>query len=106
MMIAYFNIKKYPFKQEIKPLDMFPSTIFKETEARLNHIKNHRGIMRLTGEPGSGKTSVLRKWVDSLSPQSFQHCYTPHTTVSKVDLYRQINTMLNLPPKTRKADLF
>ena len=106
MIEAYFGFKQFPFNQEIKTKDLFSTFDSREAEARLSYLKQHRGIMRLTGEPGSGKTSILRKWVDTLNPQSFLHCYTPHTTVSKTDLYRQINSLLNLPPKMRKSDLF
>lgn len=106
MIEAHFGLKSLPFTQEIKTSELIPTFDIKEAEARLTYLKQHRGIMRLTGEPGSGKTSILRKWVDGLNPQSYLYCYTPHATVSKTDLYRQINHLLNLPPKMRKADLF
>ncbi|HLE01154.1 MAG TPA: hypothetical protein VJB59_12900 [Bdellovibrionota bacterium] len=32
--------------------------------------------------------------------------YTPHATVSKIELYRQINGLLNLPNRLHKSDLF
>lgn len=106
MMEAYFGLKRLPFGKEIKSQDLISSFDMREAEARLNHVKQYRGIMCLTGEPGSGKTSIVRKWVEDLNPQSFLHCYTPHVTVSRSELYRQINALLNLPLKVRKSDLF
>jgi type II secretory pathway predicted ATPase ExeA len=105
-MQSYFGLNKIPFGKDIKPFDLIQTYDLREAMARLNHIKQHRGIMALTGEPGSGKTTLLRKWVDELNPQSFLHCYTPHTTVSRADMYRQINSLLNLPLKSKKSDLF
>jgi type II secretory pathway predicted ATPase ExeA len=105
-MEAYFGLKRMPFGKEIKSADLIACYDLKEAEARLNHIKQYRGIMCLTGEPGSGKTSIVRKWVEDLNPQSYLHCYTPHVTVSRAELYRQTNALLNLPPKIRKSDLF
>jgi type II secretory pathway predicted ATPase ExeA len=106
MIEAYYGLKKPPFTKEIRSENMMETYDTREALARLSHIRQHRGLFCLTGEPGSGKTSVLRKFVDTLNPQTFHHCYTPHTTVSRTDFYRQLNTLLNLPPRMRKSDLF
>lgn len=106
MIEAYFGFKKPPFTKELKPESLMDTYDTREATARLNHIRQHRGLFLLTGEPGSGKTSVLRRFVDSLNPQTHLHCYTPHATVSKTDFYRQLNTLLKLPPRIRKCDLF
>ncbi len=105
-MLGFFGLKQMPFSQEIRTHDLISTFDAKEAESRLNYLKVHRGIMRLTGEPGSGKTTVLRRWVESLNLQSFTCCYTPQSAVSKTDLYRQLNTMMRLPSKVRKIDLF
>jgi type II secretory pathway predicted ATPase ExeA len=106
MIQAYFGLKKAPFPKEIKTGSMFESFDIKESFARLQFLKQNRGIFCLTGEPGSGKTSVLRRFVESLNTQTHQHAYTPHATVSKIELYRQLNGLLNLPNRMSKADLF
>lgn len=106
MMEAYFGLKRPPFSKEIKSSELLTFFDSKEAFARLNHVKQYRGIMTLTGEPGSGKTSVVRKWVEDLNPQSYLHCYTPHVTVSRNELYRQINSLLKLPRLLRKPELF
>jgi general secretion pathway protein A len=106
MIQAYYGLKRQPFPKEIKTDAMFESFDLKETHARLSILKQNRGIFCLTGEPGAGKTSVLRRFVDNLNPQTHHHCYTPHATVNRGDLYRQLNQLLKLPPRIRKSDLF
>ncbi len=106
MIQAYFGFKRQPFIKEIKTEQMFQSFDSKEAGTRLQLLKQNRGIFCLTGEPGAGKTSVLRKFVSELNPQTHLHCYTPHATVKRGDFYRQINQLLKLPPKIRKSDLF
>jgi general secretion pathway protein A len=106
MIEAYFGFRKPPFPKELKVDQMIEAYDCREAASRLAYIKQHRGILMLTGEPGSGKTSVLRKFVDGLNPQTHLHCYTPHATVSRGELYRQLNGLLKLPPKLRKSDLF
>ncbi len=106
MIQAYFGFKRQPFVKELKTEQMFQSFDLKEASARLQILKQNRGLFCLTGEPGAGKTSALRKFVDELNPQTHVHCYTPHSTVNRNDLYRQLNQLLKLPPRIRKSDLF
>lgn len=106
MIEVYFGFKKPPFSKEIRTEFLMDTYDAREAQARLSHLRQHRGIFCLTGEPGSGKTSVLRKFVDSLNPQTHVHAYTPHTSVSRGDFYRQLNQLLGLPLKLRKCDLF
>jgi len=106
MMTTYFGLKRQPFIKEIKTDQMLETFDMREAFARLSYVRQNRGIMLLTGEPGAGKTSMLRKFVDSLNPQTHQHCYTPHATVSRSEMYRQLNLLLKLPMKIRKTELF
>jgi type II secretory pathway predicted ATPase ExeA len=106
MIEIYFGFKKPPFGQEIATSQLMETYDGREAAARLSHVRSHRGLFCLTGEPGSGKTSVLRKFVDGLNPQTHIHAYTPHASVSRNDFYRQINQLLGLPLKVRKCDLF
>jgi len=106
MMTAYYGLKKVPFCKEIRTDQMFETFDTREAFTRLSYVRQNRGVMLLTGEPGAGKTSLLRKFVDSLSPQTHQHCYTPHVTISRSELYRQLSMILHLPPKMRKTEAY
>lgn len=106
MIEAYFGFKRLPFAKEIKPDQLFESYDTREAKARLNYIRQHRGIFLLTGEPGSGKTSLLRHFVSTLNSQTHNYYYTPHATVSRAELYRQINSLLRLAPRIHKSLLF
>ena len=105
-MIAYFGLKRMPFEKDIKPEQMCETYDTKEALSRLSYIRQYRGIMLLSGEPGAGKTAVLRKFTASLNPQNYVHHYTPHATVSRTELYRQLNHMLNLQNRIFKSSLF
>jgi type II secretory pathway predicted ATPase ExeA len=106
MIEGYYGFKKLPFPKDIKTDHLFESLDIKEAGARLAYLKQYRGVFCLTGEPGSGKTSMLRRFVDSLPPSQYLHCYTPHVTISRSEVYRQLNQMLRLPHKSKKSDLF
>jgi general secretion pathway protein A len=105
-MIAEFGLNRMPFDKSIRVQDFYSSYDAAEIEVRLEYIKQYRGILLLTGEPGSGKTAMLRKFVYNLNPGSYEHCYSPHVTISRSELYRQLNSLLKLPPKGSKSALF
>lgn len=105
-MLAEFGLKRVPFDKSIRVQDLYASYDVGEVGARLEYIKQYRGIFLLTGEPGSGKTAMLRKLVHHLNPASYEHCYSPHATISRTELYRQLNSLLKLPPKGSKSALF
>jgi general secretion pathway protein A len=106
MITAYFGLKRIPFVKEIRTDQMLETFDTREAFARLSYVRQNRGILLLTGEPGAGKTSVLRKFVDSLNPQTHVHCYTPHASISRTELYRQLNLLLRLPARLSKTELF
>jgi len=105
-MLAEFGLKKMPFDKTISESDLMETYDMKEALARFEHLKRCRGIMLLTGDPGTGKTCILRRMVKNLNPQNYHHCYTPHATISRTELYRQLSILFNLPPRFFKTSLY
>lgn len=103
---AFYSLTGTPFLKSIKTKDLFESESTRELHCRLEYMSNHCGLMMLTGEPGTGKTTALRKFADSLNPQRYKCFYIPLSTVNVMDFYRQLNRELCATPVYRKADLF
>ena len=106
MLQAYWNLTGRPFDKAIKPDQLFMSNSFKELLSRLQYMKQQRGIMLISGQPGTGKTTALRAFVNELSELSYQSFYVPLATVNVLDFYRQINQQLGGEPYHYKAQLF
>jgi general secretion pathway protein A len=106
MVEAYFNLKKTPFSKGIDPRDIFPSEGTKELLQRFEYMKQYRGIMLLTGEPGTGKTLHLRAFINSLNENLYKYFYLPLSTVNTLDFYRQLSSHLGVEPPYRKTQLF
>jgi len=68
MYRTHFGFTHYPFERALQPDELFASTAAREAQARLQHLVELRGIGLITGEVGSGKTSVCRQLGAALHP--------------------------------------
>ncbi|MBE3143451.1 MAG: AAA family ATPase [Planctomycetes bacterium] len=102
-LLAWFGLKRFPFDKNIKPADVLDTESVKECGARLDYIKRRGGVMLLTGDPGVGKTLVLRRYVDTLNENLFKVFYTPLSTLSRADLLSHINRLLGLDHRVSKS---
>lgn len=106
MIETFFNLRCMPFAKDIKSSDLLDTPPRQELVARLEHLRKHHGLFLLTGAPGTGKTTALRGWVDSLADTSHKVVYLPLTTISPCDLYGHLNEQLGGQPAHRKSKLF
>jgi len=105
-LLAWFGLKRFPFDKNIKPSDAMDTEPLKESLARLEYIKRRGGILLLTGDPGVGKTLVLRRYVQSLNENLFKTYYTPLSTLSRSDILYHLNRMLGLPHRLSKSAVY
>ena len=106
MYNSFYSLSHAPFNKEVKTKDLFLSDNFSEAIARLDYLKDTRGIGILTGESGAGKTSALRNFVNKLNPSLFKSVYFPMATGTVMDFYRGLAIGLGEQPAFRKVDLF
>jgi general secretion pathway protein A len=106
MIEAYYNLKNMPFRKDINPKDIFVSDSSRELSRRLEHMKQTRGFMLITGTPGTGKTLHVRTFSDGLNPNLYKVVYMPLSTVNMIEFYRQICVLLGGEPFHRKSQLF
>jgi general secretion pathway protein A len=106
MIELFYNFKTSPFKKDISPDHIFISASGRELLKRLEYMKQKRGIMLLTGMPGTGKTLHLRAFVQKLNPSHYSYHYLPLSTVNTMDFYRQLAVSLGGQGCWKKSDLF
>lgn len=90
MYRQHFALSRYPFRPLEHGDELFDSRAVRETTTRLRHLLELRGIGLLTGEPGCGKTTAIRKLLTGLHPGSYRVCYVPLSTGSVLDLYQTV----------------
>jgi len=106
MYRKHFALTAFPFDLAPEPEDLFASATLGEAEARLKHLLELRGIGLVTGEAGSGKTTVCRKVAASLHPGLYRVFYVPLSTGNVMDMYKSIARELGLPTEHNRAAAF
>jgi type II secretory pathway predicted ATPase ExeA len=106
MFTQYFGMKINPFDKEIPVEDLFESADMKELDSRLKYLQNTRGMGLVVGEPGSGKSTVLRKYVRGLNHSLYKPCYMALSTLTVMDFYNNLAKMLGETPAFRKIGMY
>ena len=90
MYLRHFAFTRLPFETPAETDELFESSARREAEARLGHLIELRGIGLLTGEVGSGKTTVCRHLTAQLHPGLYRVHYVSLTTGNVLDMYKSI----------------
>ena len=77
MYQSFYSLSGTPFTKEVEAKRFFASVAFSEAEGRLEYLKKTRGIGMVTGEPGAGKTLILRVFTERLSKDLYKIIYFP-----------------------------
>ena len=106
MYQRHFALTRLPFQTPAQTDELFESASRREAEARLGHLIELRGMGLLTGESGSGKTTVCRHVTDCLHPELYRVCYVSLSTGNVMDMYKCIGWELGLPPEHYRASAY
>lgn len=104
--LDWFGLGSAPFSKEIADDDLWlPSSKAELVDELQDAIAAHASVL-LTGEPGVGKTCVLRALRKRLSPETFRLTYCHNATLGRRDFYRQLCVALGLTPSATAAAVF
>lgn len=106
MYRKHFGLNRHPYSKEIEPEELFVSAAVRETEARLGHLIEMRGIGLVTGESGSGKTTITRRILSALHTGLYRVVYITLSTGNVMDTYKSIAWEFGLSTERNRAALF
>lgn len=107
MYCDHFGFSEAPFTLTPNPAFLFLSSRHQEAFAHLLYgIDTHAGFIELSGEVGTGKTTVIRTFLNQLDPQTHRTALIFNPTVSPLGLLQGINREFGLPgDSTEKSRL-
>lgn len=104
--LDHFGLSLEPFTKEVDDKDLWlPPSKRVVVDDVLDAIEARESIV-ITGEPGVGKTCVLRSLRASLPADRFRLTYCHNATLGRRDFYRQLCLALGLTPSATAAGVF
>jgi general secretion pathway protein A len=92
MYWEFFGFKEPPFALTPNPAFLFLSAPHQEAFAHLLFaIENRAGFIELSGEVGTGKTTIVRTLLNHLDPETHRTALIFNPTLSPLGLFREIN---------------
>ena len=92
MYLDYYGFKEKPFTITPNPRFIFLSKNHKEVFAHLLcGVQHHAGFIEVTGEVGTGKTTVLRTLLNQLDEESYRVALILNPCLSAYELLRTIS---------------
>ncbi len=103
MYTHVFGLKRPPFERGLESQELFQAPMLDELHLRLRYLVENRAIGLLTGAPGCGKSTALRRLRDELHPEQVRSLYVHDTAVNPGDFCRQIALELGIEPSWTRA---
>lgn len=96
MYLYHYGIKELPFTLTPNTNYFFGLPSHKEAiQVLMTALQSGEGFIKVTGEVGTGKTLICRKFLNEL-PKSFVSAYIPNPYLSPDELRRAVATELNV----------
>jgi general secretion pathway protein A len=105
MYLDFYGFREIPFGLTPDSRFLFLSKSHREAFAHLLYgIQNRSGFIALTGEDGSGKTTVLRTLFSQLAPDHHRTALIFNPCLSPPELLQRINRAFGIP--TQSSNVF
>ena len=107
MYLDYWKVNKYPFENVPDPDFMYYSPEHEEALVRLLYaVKRMKGAALLTGEIGSGKTTLSRVFIQQLPEKEFDIGLITNPSLNALDFIKEVHYQLGLDSDSNsKTDL-
>jgi MSHA biogenesis protein MshM len=102
--LQHFGLKHDPLGKNIR--NSVHSNQANQLKQKLNWLLQTKGMGLITGDAGTGKTTVLREWVNTLNPMTHHVIYQSDNHFKAFDIYSQLADSLGLEKYARYSTLW
>lgn len=102
MYLQHFGLKHDPLGKKAQ----LPMEQSSHLYSQLNFLLEAKGIGLVVGDAGTGKTTALRQWAQSLNPHQYEVVYQADNQFKPFDIYTQFAESLGLEREHRYSSLW
>ena len=102
--LQQFGLTCDPLGKAIK--DYVDNEQYQRLKQRFDWLLETKGVGMITGESGVGKTTALRKLVESVNPHQYKPIYQVENHFRAFDIYSQFASQLGLEKQHRYSSLW
>lgn len=104
MYLKFYGLRRKPFELTPNPEFLFPSPSHKEALASILYgIRERKGFVAVVGEVGTGKTTIIRKVLTQLNPQTETSVYIFYAVLSFNELLQTTLQELGAAPASTET---
>lgn len=102
-MLRVWGLRRVPFAPDGKSGGLFLADAHRETIALLETTAALRGVMVLTGSPGTGKSTLARSWMAGLDPKRHLPVYVTQSSLSATGVLEILLAKLGERPGFKRS---
>lgn len=104
MFEMFYGLSKTPFARDIPTDQLYQSVTLEEILGRLEHAANRQLFAVVTGDCGTGKTTTIRCFKDSLDSAKFMVMYLADSKLTPRHFYKGLLEQLGCEAKFYRGD--
>lgn len=102
-LLRAWGLHRTPFSPDEKSAQLFAAGCHREALELLHTTAALRGLMLLTGPPGTGKRTLLKSWISSLEPKRFLPLLITHSNLSATGVLEILLSKLGERPRFKRS---
>jgi general secretion pathway protein A len=102
-LLRAWGLRHTPFAPDDKSADLFPAATHREALPLLETTAALRGVMVITGSPGTGKSTLLKTWIAALEPKRYLPLLITHSSLTATGVLEILLAKLGQRPGFKRS---